>query len=142
MTDQTRCVRLLPLPLPADPMQRLALFAIRRMAAHGIRDARVAASFVGAFGLHFRKPLVLLRAFVVEFVHMASGTVLVAPCCAPRMTLDEARIVGILATAASNPRGARRHLARLAGREDIDGVLATAAAFNDAVAQAGRPLVL
>jgi hypothetical protein len=133
---------ILPYPLPRDTMQRFTLFALRRMAVHGIRDAHAASSFIASFGLHFRKPLVLMRAFIVELAQVAHGRIVVAPCCAPRMTEDEARIVGILATAASNPDCARQHLERLAGTRCTGGTLATAAAFNDAMAQHGRPLAI
>lgn len=132
----------LPFPLPEDAMQRTVLVAVRRMAAHGIRDAHAAMLFLNTFGPGFRQPLVLLRAFVVELAGAARRRIQLAPCCALRMTQDEARIVGILAAAASSPACAARHLRELAGGGGIDHPLSTAAAFNDAAANLGRPLVI
>ena len=132
----------LPLPLPADATQRLVLLAIRRMGAHGIRDAQVSAQFLGEFGLHFRKPLVLLRAFMVDVAQACRGRIRLAPCCAARMTLDEARLVGVLAAAGGNPACAARHLRELCGGPDVGAPLSTARAFNDCLAELGRPLVL
>lgn len=132
----------LPFPLPDDAMQRMVLVAVRRMAAHGIRDAHAAMLFLTAFGAGFRQPLVLLRAFVVELAGVSRRTIKLAPCCALRMTRDEARIVGVLAAAASSPACAARHLRELAGGGCIGHPLSTAAAFNDAAANLGRPLVI
>lgn len=133
---------ILPYPLPEDAMQRLALAALRRMGAHGIRDACAALLFIEAFGLHFRKPLVLARAFMVELARASCSTIRLAPCCALRMTEDEARMVGVLATAASNPSCAARHLAQLAGTEEVAAPLSAAAAFNDTLASLGQPLAI
>lgn len=132
----------LPFPLPGDAMQRMVLVAVRRMAAHGIRDAQAAMLFVNGVGPGFRQPLVLLRAFVVELAGVSRRTIRLAPCCALRMTQDEARIVGVLAAAASSPACAARHLRDLAGGGCVDHPLSTAAAFNDAAANLGRPLVI
>ena len=142
MTSMHRHQTILPLPLPEDDMQRFVLFAVRRMAVYGIRDAHAAARFVGLFGLRFRKPLVLMRAFIVELAQASTGTITIAPCCAPRMTRDEALIVGILATAASNPDNASKHLMTLTASPHAPSALATAAAFNDAAAELGRPIVI
>ncbi len=138
--SQTRA--LLPLPVPTDRMQRLVLFSVRRMAAHGIRDAHAANLLFNTFGLHFRRPLVLLRAFLAEFAQCSQRRITIAPCCALRMTHDEAAMVGILASAASNPACASRHLRALAGAPDVAAALSAAAAFNDALADAGQPLVI
>lgn len=137
----------LPFPLPADATQRLVLVALRRMATHGIRDAQVSVLFLDRFGLHFRKPLVLLRAFMVDVAQSCraangNGRIRLAPCCAARMTQDEARLVGILAAAGGNPACAARHLRDLCGAADVGAPLSTARAFNDCLAELGRPLVL
>ena len=132
----------LALPLPGDQMQRLALFALRRMAAHGIRDAHAASMMINTFGINFRRPLVLLRAFITELARCSDRTITVAPCCALRMTRDEASLVGILAVAASNPACASQHLRALAGSVEVSAPLSLAAAFNAALADAGLPLVI
>lgn len=141
MPDQT--TQLTPLPLPEDAMQRAVLVAIRRMAAFGVRDAQAALLALQAFGLGYRQPLVLLRAFVVELAHASQRRITVAPCCARRMTLDEGRMVGVLATAACHPGNAARHLDLLTGgAADSSAALSVAAAFGGALAEMGKPLVL
>jgi hypothetical protein len=132
----------MPVPAPCDPAQRLMLFALRRMAAHGLRDAHAAQRIFGELGIHFRRPLVLLRAFVAELAGVAQRRIVLAPGCAPRMTPDEAALVGVLATAASNPACAARYLRRIAACEDISRPLSVAAALNDALADAGHPLAI
>lgn len=142
MSQPAPAASVLPLPLPSDPAQRLVLVAIRRMASGGIRDAHAASLFLRTFGLHFRKPLVLMRAFMVETARASAGTIRVAPCCAHRMTLDEARMVGIVGSAASNPANAADHLRALTGSRDIGAPLSAAAALGDALAECGLPLVI
>ena len=142
MSQPAPAASVLPLPLPVDPAQRLVLVTVRRMASGGIRDAHAASLFLRTFGLHFRKPLVLMRAFMVETARASAGTIRVAPCCAHRMTLDEARMVGIVACAASNPANAADHLHRLTGNREIGAPLSAAAALGDALAECGLPLAL
>jgi hypothetical protein len=134
--------QLLPLATPDDRMQRLALFAVRRMAAHGVRDAYAANLLFSNFGIHFRRPLVLLRAFMIELSQASKRTITIAPCCALRMTVDEGRIVGVLANAASDRASAARQLRELAGDSAISSPLSVAAAFSSALADLGQPLVV
>jgi hypothetical protein len=141
-TESAETACLLPLPMPTDSMQRITLFALRRMASQGIRDAYAANLFFNRFGLHFRRPLVLMRAFMVELAQTSQRTITIAPCCALRMTADEGRIVGVLATAASNPANAAKYLCELADSRSVSQPLSAAAAFNDALADLGQPLVI
>lgn len=133
---------LLPLPAPEDRMQRLVLFAVRRMGAHGVRDAYAANLLFSNFGINFRRPLVLLRAFMIELSQASNRTITIAPCCALRMTRDEGRIIGVLATAANDRAGAASDLRELAGDNAVSSPLTVAAAFNNALADLGRPLVI
>ncbi len=130
------------LPLPDDRIQRLVLFALRRMTAHGIRDAHAANLMFNTFGIHFRRPLVLLRGFIAELARCSERRITMAPCCALRMTGDEAALVGVLAVAASNPACAARHLRGLSARDEVSAPLSLAAAFNEALADAGLPLAI
>jgi hypothetical protein len=133
---------LMPLPLPADATQRLVLRCLRRMAAHGTRDAQAALLAIEHFGIHFRRPLVLLRAFVAELAQGAERRITMAPCCAMRMTRDEGLIVVVLATAAAYPDCARFHLEQLAGGGAVSSPLSLAAAFNQTLRELGRPYAL
>lgn len=137
----TTTQQLLPLPAPNDRMQRLVLFAVRRMAAHGVRDAYAANLLFSNFGIHFRRPLVLLRTFMIELSQSSKRTITIAPCCALRMTADEGRIVGILAKVGGNRVAAANHLRELTGHNGISSPLSVAAAFNNAMADLGQPFV-
>ena len=117
----------LPLPLPLDHGQRLTLRCLRRMAAHGIRDAQAALWMFEGFGLQFRRPLVLLRAFVIELAQVSQRRIQLAPCCAMRMTSDEGRIIAILTDPATGPE----HLPSLTGGAEASSPLSLAVAFSE-----------
>lgn len=83
----------LPRPIPGGYGNRLFLFVMRRMATAGVNDAHAANAMLGAFGKSYRRPLVLMRAMMLELARAASRKILVAPCCCARMTADEAAIM-------------------------------------------------
>ena len=56
----------LDLPLPARRHQTLALVLVRRLAGHGLHDARATMLALDAGGTEFRRLLVLARALVVD----------------------------------------------------------------------------
>lgn len=141
MTDApATTTTLLPNPLPLDPNARLALFAFRRMGAHGLGDAHAAQAMLTAFGAQFRRPLLLMRALMADLAATATCQIAIAPCCCPRATASETAFLGILARAESTPEAARLLLADLLGQRRIDGVLASAMAVAAAFADAGRPI--
>lgn len=117
----------LPLSLPQDHVQRLTLRCLRRMAAHGVRDAQAALWMFEGFGLQFRRPLVLLRAFVIELAQVSLRRIQLAPCCAMRLTVDEGRILAVLADPATAPL----HLPGLTGRAEASSPLSLAIAFSE-----------
>jgi hypothetical protein len=131
---------LLPFPAPVAPAQRLTLFALRRMAAFGLNDAHAANAMLCGFGLGYRRPLILLRAFMHELATGSSRAIRIAPCCALRMTEDEAHMLGALSAAYGNGRDAARHLASLTGRTVNNPALSAAMAYGDALSDMGRPL--
>lgn len=130
----------LPHMLPSCVHARLALFAIRRMGTHGLADAHAVQAIVGGFGKDFRRPLVLLRALLVELAAAAAWPISIAPCCCPRMTPAEAMLLAVLARAGASPDTAGLLLADLIGVRRADGVLATATALAAAFADAGLPI--
>lgn len=131
---------LLPHPLPVCPNARVALFAMRRIGAHGLNDARAAHAVFTAFGESFRRPLMLLRGLMVDLATAASGTIAIAPCCYNRITHAEAALLTILARVEGQPDSARLLMADLLGIRAVGGVLASAAAVAIAFADEGRPL--
>ena len=130
----------LPHALPDDANTRLALFAIRRLGAHGLNDAHVAHAFVTRFGEGFRRPLVLMRALMHELAATATQPIGIAPCCCPRATPSEATLLTVLTRAASAPCTAWVLLSDQLGTRDVGAVLACAEAVGAAFADAGCPL--
>jgi hypothetical protein len=141
-TDHSSAVSsILPLPMPANLMQRRVLFAMRRMAVHGLCDAFAANMMLNTFGIRFRQPLVLLRGFMAELAQCSTRNIVIAPCCVLRMTTDEATLVGVLTAAVSNPACAARHLRIVTKSSDVSAPLSLARTFNKALADAGQPLL-
>lgn len=118
------------------------LYAVRRIASGGLHDAFAANAMLGAFGIGFRRPLVLLRAVMAELARVSTRTIPVAPCCCPRMTDAEGEMVAAIALAARDPGAAHSRFARLAGVNDCPAVLSSAAALAQAFADLGRPLAV
>src|SRR3546814_3735444 len=132
MTSTRTITETLPHTLPEDADARLVLFAIRRLGAHGLHDACAAHAFVTAFGEAFRRPLVLMRAFMLDVASTAAQPIAIAPCCCARATASEAALPDVLARAEISPEKARLLLADPLGTRPVDGVLASAAAGSAA----------
>jgi hypothetical protein len=140
MSDLTTTIAALPHALPACPNARIALFALRRMGAHGLHDARASHALLTAFGQDFRRPLVLMRALMADLAGTAAGTIAIAPCCCARMTAAERTMLTILSRVETAPDTARYLLGDLLGVRRVDAVLASAAAVAMAFADTGRPI--
>ncbi|KQU56083.1 hypothetical protein ASG67_06140 [Sphingomonas sp. Leaf339] len=136
-TDTTT---LLPHALPTCINARIALFAMRRMGAHGLADARAAHAFFTAFGQGFRRPLILMRVLMAELASTAAGTIAIAPCCCGRMTPAEAALISILGRIEMAPEKARLLTADLLGVRRVENVLMAAAAVTAAFTDEGRPV--
>lgn len=128
---------LLPLHLPEDRVDRIVLVCIRRMAAHGIRDAHAAWLALDTFGVNFRRPLVLLRAFLMELAQASQRSIKIAPCCAMRMTEDEGRILQVLRLAHEDLHTAEQTLAMLTDNPYVCEPLSAAAVFGRAIGEPG-----
>lgn len=131
---------MLPLPLPTTRAERTVLFALRRMAAHGVRDANATWLMLDLFSTGFRRPLVLLRAFMLELAHASRGPIRIAACCTPRMTADEGDILRVLMDAAGDSTAAEDKLTRLTRNPGICEPLSAAIVFGRAVAEDGSAL--
>jgi hypothetical protein len=116
----------LPLPLPPGRAERAVLVILRRMAAHGFRDASATMLALETFGTDFRRVLVLLRAFMVELARCSSRTIQLAPCCAMRMTADEGLLMETLMLAHGDRDGAEQALLHLARSPGIGETLSVA----------------
>lgn len=130
----------LPYTAPACPNAKVVLFAIRRMGANGLADARAAYALFTAFGEAFRRPLMLARAMMAEIAAQSAMPVAIAPCCCARVTASEHALLTILARVETAPDQARLLMQDLLGHRRADGVLAAAAALATAFADEGRPV--
>jgi len=118
------------LPLPRDPRERLLMLAVRRTATLGLRDAAAALMMLQLYGANFRRPLVLLRAFVLELSLAAQGPIRFARCCSPSMTVDESEILKVLTEVDGRPELARNALFNLTGSVYVAEALAAARVFS------------
>lgn len=132
----------LPHELPSPGDQRLVLRCLRRMAADGLRDASAALLVFDRFGIGFRQPLVLLRAFVAELARASTRTITLGPSCAMRMTQDEARLVAVLAHAEHDPCLAREQLCLLTGDTNVEAPLSIAIALAQTMSGPNRAVRL
>jgi hypothetical protein len=140
MIDATATVSALPHTLPPCANARIVLFAVRRMGAFGLSDARAAHMLFTAFGEAFRRPLTLARALMADIAAASSMPIAIAPCCCVRMTVSEAALLTILTRVEYAPDTALLLMQDLLGHRRVDGVLASAAALSAAFADEGRPI--
>ncbi|MDH7974569.1 hypothetical protein QH494_20455 [Sphingomonas sp. AR_OL41] len=140
MTDAPIALSATPHAMPATPGARLALFAFRRLGAHGLDDAAAAQAMLASFGQGFRRPLVLMRAMMADLAASAVVPISIAPCCCLRMTHAEHAVLTVLARAETAPESARLLLADLLGIRHADGVFACVMAVAAAFADGGRPI--
>lgn len=131
----------LPYPLPPCPNARILLFAIRRMGAYGLADARAAHAIFTLFRESFRRPLTLLRALMADLAGNAALPIAIAPCCCARMTVAESSLLTIIARVETAPETAALLLGDLLGIRRPDGVLASIAAVSAAFADEGRAVL-
>ncbi len=121
---------------------RLFLFVLRRMAAAGVNDAHAANALFGHFGKGYRRPLVLMRAMMLEIARASGRRISVAPCCCTRLTADEGLLMQAMGVALSDPAGAYRLMATLLSTDAALGALTCAQAVSQAYADMGRPIGL
>lgn len=133
-------ITVLPHALPECPNARAILFAMRRMGANGLSDARAAHALFTAFGEAFRRPLTLMRALMADMAASAAVPIAIAPCCCARMTPSEHILLAVIARVETRPESARLLMQDLLGQRHVDGVLASAAAVAMAFADEGRPV--
>lgn len=135
-------VTALPHALPDCANARVVLFAMRRMGANGLSDARAAHGFFTAFGEAFRRPLLLMRNLMADLAANASVPIAIAPCCCGRMTPSEQVLLAIVARVETRTDSARLLMQDLLGQRHVDGALASAAALAAAFADEGRPVAI
>ena len=132
----------LPRPIPGGYGNRLFLYVMRRMASAGVNDAHAANAMLGAFGRSYRRPLILMRAMMLELARTSSRRIKIAPCCCARMTADEAALMEAIGSALRDPNEAFDQLVMLLGNDHALGALTCLQAVAQAHNDLGRPLDL
>ncbi len=138
MNQSNGSAELLPFPIPQDRTERIVLICIRRMAAHGLRDAHAAWLALDTFGVNFRRPLVLLRAFMLELANASLRSIRIAPCCAMRMTEDEAWIMEVIRAAGDDLPTAEQALITLTRNPQMGEPLSAASVFSRSLFETGQ----
>lgn len=126
--------------VPEGGGNRLFLFALRRMASDGVNDAHAANALLGSFGKSYRRPLVLMRAMMLEMARASSRKIMVAPCCCTRMTGDEALLMQAVAEGLHTPQAAYDRLSVLLASDTALGALTCLQAVAQSFADLGRPM--
>jgi hypothetical protein len=126
--------------VPEDGGNRLFLFALRRMASAGVNDAHAANALLGSFGKSYRRPLVLMRAMMLEMARASGRKIMVAPCCCSRMTADEALLMQAVGEGLHAPQAAYDRLSLLLASDTALGALTCLQAVAQSFADLGRPM--
>lgn len=124
----------------SQALGRFLLSVIRRMAIHGIDDAGAMMALLSAFGQKHRRPLILLRAMMLELSRASHRKILLAPPCCGRMTRDEALILKALSRVEDDLAGRHADACALLGREDALGPATCFEAVAQSFADLGHPL--
>ena len=132
--------RLLPHSAPDDSGARLFLHGVRRIGVGGLGDAHAASMMIGAFGLSFRRPLILLRALMAELARASHQSIMIAPSCCCRMTIAESMLLRAVSLSIEKPRLAHQIVCNLCGIDSGIGILSSAQAIAQAFADLGRPI--
>lgn len=140
--DSPAIAKMLPYRAPEGAADRVLLFALRRMAQGGIDDAFAASALLNFFGRGFRRPLVLLRATMAEVSRVSARSLMIAPCCCPRLTADERGLVSAIATGRLYPSAAHDRLAGLLNVRHCHAAAETGRALADAFTDLGHPLAM
>ncbi|TZG26306.1 DUF6628 family protein [Sphingomonas montanisoli] len=141
MSSQAKPIAdILPIAAPDDDGVRLFLHAVRRMGAGGLNDAQAANALIGAFGLSFRRPLVLMRALMSELARVSERSIMIAPACCCRMTAAESMLVEAVAGSCESPRAAHAMFRALTCADNCLGLLSSAQAVVQAFSDLARPL--
>lgn len=119
---------------------RLFLSTARFMAIGGVEDAQPASLMLAHFGRNYRRPLVLMRALMLEIARISRRTIMMAPPCCARMTADEALMLSALRRDEGDTLRAHEDCCALLGREDALGPLTCFQAVAQCFEDLGQPV--
>lgn len=116
------------------------LRVVRLMAIGGINDARGASMLINQFGRSYRRPLVLLRAMMLELARSSHRQIKLAPPCCGRFTRDEATLLCALSRAESAFAQCHDDACLLLDRDDALGAATCFQAVSTCFTDLGAPL--
>lgn len=119
--------------------RRLVLRTMRLMAVGGINDATATAALFGHFGRAYRRPLVLIRALMLELARTSKRRIVLAPPCCGRITRDETVILRAFARTESEFVACHDDVRHLLGRRDALGAATCFQAVASCFADLGAP---
>jgi len=125
------------LPMPDPCTDRTMIIIIRRVGGHGTRDAQASMLALRHFGQSFRQILVLARCYITEIAHASQRNIMIANCCAPKMTRDEALLLETIALSQKHPDRTARNLSELTAGGAGQRVATVARALNNALENHG-----
>lgn len=118
---------------------RLFLATARFMAIGGVNDAQPTSLMLAQFGRNYRRPLILMRALMLELARISQRTIVMAPPCCTRMTADEALMLSALRRDEADMQRCHQDVCALLGREDALGPLTCFQAVSQCFADLGQP---
>lgn len=115
------------------------LRVMRSMAIGGVNDARAAAMLLNQFGRNYRRPLILLRALMMEMSRVSNRRIRLAPPCCGRITRDEGIILSALGRHESAFTHCHDDACLLLDRDDALGTATCFQAVSACFADLGAP---
>lgn len=122
------------------PPRFLFLKAARLMAVGGTNDAHAASLMLGWFGQAYRRPLVLMRALLLELSRVSNRQILLAPPCCGRITRDEALILRALGREEGQVQSCHRDACELLATDEALGAATCFQAVSACFEDMGVPL--
>lgn len=138
-TDLPRPYAAVASPHGPEAHRRLVLRTMRLMAIGGINDATAAAFLFGHFGRAYRRPLVLMRALMLELGRTSNRRIALAPPCCGRITRDEAMILRAFSRTEGEFVACHEDARHLLGRCDALGAATCFQAVASCFADLGAP---
>lgn len=126
--------------IATEPTHLFFLRIFRLMAIGGVNDARAVSMLMGQYGRNHRRPLMLIRAMMLELSRVSNRQIKLAPPCCNRMTRDEALILMALARPEAEFAACHADACMLLDRENALGAATCFRAVANCLSDMGTPL--
>ncbi|MPT46923.1 MAG: hypothetical protein E2598_00695 [Sphingobium sp.] len=110
------------------------------MAIGGANDARATSIIMGWFGRNYRRPLILMRALMLELARASHRSIQLAPPCSTRITRDEATMLRALGREESQINACHRDACALLATDTALGAATCFQAVSNCFEDLGTPL--